>query len=102
MKLHQKLLYSDNFSTVLSQKAIKLLLRLCEKFHEVHINILFNIYNTTKLDLSMTRRYDMIYDTRCYFNVCSKADISQTEPKTKKWKKRKKLNSKKGYAQKYQ
>jgi len=77
MKLHQKLLYSDNFSTVLSQKAIKLLLRLCEKFHEVHINILFNIYNTTKLDLSMTRRYDMIYDTRCYFNVCSKADISQ-------------------------
>ena len=46
------------------------------------------------------------YDTRCCFNVRSKADISQlnlrTEAETKKWKTQKKLKSNKnGYAQKY-
>ena len=42
---------------------------------------------------------DTRYDTRCYFNVRSKADISQliyrTEPTTKKCKTEKKLKSKK-------
>ena len=42
------------------------------------------------------------YNTRCYFNVRSKADISQlkyrTEPATEIGKK---LKSKNGYAQKY-
>ena len=47
------------------------------------------------------------YDTRCYFNVRSKADISQlrrlmcrTEPATEKWK-TEKLKSENGYARVY-
>ena len=51
---------------------------------------------------TMTRPSRLRYDTRCYFNVRSKADISQavsliyrTEPTTKKCKNRKKLESKK-------
>ena len=45
------------------------------------------------------------HDTRCYFNVRSKADTSQlnlpTEPTTEKWN-TENLKSKNGYAQKYQ
>jgi len=34
-------------------------------------------YVTIVLCLNILRRYDTRYDTRCYFNVRSKADISQ-------------------------
>ena len=53
-----------------------------------------------------TRRGEIRYDTRCYFNVRSKADMSQlnlphgTEPTTKKCKTEKKLKVENRYAQK--
>ena len=51
-------------------------------------------------DAEAARTYDTIrYDTRCYFNVRSKADIVnfifRTEPKTKKWKTEKQKKVKK-------
>jgi len=45
-----------------------------------------------------TTQIKTLYDTRCYFNVRSKADISQ-EPRTKVKNREKKLQSKKEYAQ---